>query len=111
MGTSGDGGAGDAGPVLHREGGWILAYDCANSLVEPVACPTPTPHHAMDRMIFGEIVQIKSKRRVPVFRCKVVETDTSQKWGGIPVSWGEVTWYLKFWEPRRWRRWIATSPR
>jgi hypothetical protein len=86
MGTSGDGGAGDAGPVLHREGEWILAYDCANStnrvnvysLLEPVACPSPTPHHAMDRMSFGEIVQIKSKRRVPVYQSKVIETVTSK---------------------------------
>jgi hypothetical protein len=53
------------------------AYDCANatnrvdvySLLEPAACPSATPHHAVERTIFGEIVQIKSERRVPVFRC------------------------------------------
>ena len=72
MGTSGYGGAGDAGPVLHREGGRILAYDCANSLLEAVACPSLTPHHTMNRMIFGEMVQIKSKRRVPVCAAEAI---------------------------------------
>jgi hypothetical protein len=89
------------------EVGGFRAYDCANatnrvdvySLLEPEACPSATPHHAVERTIFGEIVQIKSERRVPVFRCRVVETVVSQYCGFL--SAGGVTRYLKFREPRR----------
>jgi hypothetical protein len=34
-------------------------------------------HHTVERTIFGDIVQIKNKRRVPVVRCRVIETFTS----------------------------------
>ena len=55
----------------------FTAYDCANatnrvdvySLLEPAACPTTTSHHSVERTIFGEIVHIKTERRVPVYRC------------------------------------------
>jgi len=67
----------------------FTAYDCANttnrvdvySLLEPAACPTTTSHHSVERTIFGEIVQIKTERRVPVYRCSVIETVISQYCG------------------------------
>jgi hypothetical protein len=73
------------GMFLEREVNGFKAYVCTNasnrvdvySLLEPAACPSATPHHAVERMIFSEIVQIKSKRRVPDFRCKVIKTITS----------------------------------
>jgi hypothetical protein len=74
------------GMVCPWEVGSLVAYNCANatnqvdvySLLEPVACPSATPHNAMESIIFGEIMQIKSEYRVPVCRCKVIETVTSQ---------------------------------
>jgi hypothetical protein len=53
----------------------FVAYDCTNSnnrvdaysLLEPAACPTREDHHEVERTIFGEIVQMKKDRTVPVF--------------------------------------------
>ena len=53
----------------------------------------------MERTIYGEIVQIKTERRVPVYRCAVIETVVSQYCGFL--SAGGVVRYLKFREPRR----------
>ena len=82
------------------------AYDCANtsnrvdvySLLQPAECPTATPVHAVERTIFGEIVQIKGERTVPIFRCRVIESIVSQYCGFL--SAGGVTRYLKWREPR-----------
>jgi hypothetical protein len=54
------------GMFLGGEVDRLRAYNCAKatnrvdvySLLEPVACPPATPHHAVERTIFGEIVQI-----------------------------------------------------
>jgi hypothetical protein len=53
----------------------FVAYDCANgtnrmdaySLLEAAACPTTEDHHKVERTIFGEIVQMKKDRTLPVF--------------------------------------------
>jgi hypothetical protein len=53
----------------------FVAYDCSNatnrvdaySLLEPSACPISKHHHEFQRIIFGEIVQVKKDRKVPVF--------------------------------------------
>jgi hypothetical protein len=95
------------GMFLGGEVDCFRAYDCANttnrvdvySLLEPADCPSVTPHHAVERTIFGEIVKIKSERRVPVFRCKKIVTITSQYCGFL--SAGGIVRYLKFLEPRR----------
>ncbi len=50
----------------------FVAYDCSNatnrvdaySLLEPSACPTSKHHHEFQRIIFGEIVQVKKDRKV-----------------------------------------------
>jgi hypothetical protein len=67
----------------------FVAYDCANStnrmdaysLLEPAACPTHGDHHEVERTIFGEIVQMKKDRTVPIFKCMVIESVMSQYCG------------------------------
>jgi hypothetical protein len=47
-----------------------MPYDCANttsrvdiySLLEPAACPSAVPHHAVERTIFGEIYGQTARR-------------------------------------------------
>jgi hypothetical protein len=53
----------------------------------------------VERTIFGEIVQMKKDRTVPVFRCTVIESVISQ-YCGFKFSWRSV-WYITFREPRR----------
>ncbi len=67
-----------------EEGGFV-AYNCANATNrgEPAVCPSVMPYHTVKRTIFGEIVQIKSDRMVPVYRCKVKESVMSQYCGVI----------------------------
>ncbi len=72
-----------------RKVGDFVAFDCANStnwidvysLLQPAVCPSAAPYHQVERIIFGEIVQIKSDRRLPGFRYWVIETVTSQYCG------------------------------
>ena len=78
-----------------------MAYGCVNtsnrvdaySLLQPAECPTATPVHEVERTIFGEIVQIKGERTVPIFRCRVTESIVSQYCGFL--SAGGVSWFLK----------------
>jgi hypothetical protein len=85
----------------------FVAYDCANgtnrvdaySLLESAACPTHEDHHEVERTIFGEIVQMKKDRTLPVFRCMVIESVMSQYCGFN--SAGGVVRYITFREPRR----------
>jgi hypothetical protein len=71
----------------------FMAYNCANttnlvdfySLLEPATCPSSSPQYAVERTSFVEIVQIKSERRVPVFRCRGMETVMSQYCGLLSV--------------------------
>ncbi len=85
----------------------FVAYDCANgtnrvnaySLLEPAACPTREDHHEVEHTIFGEIVQMKKDRTVPVFRCTVIESVMSQYCGFN--SAGGVVRYITFRDPRR----------
>jgi hypothetical protein len=80
----------------------FVAYDCANgtnrvdaySLLEPAACPTHDDHHEVERTIFGEILQMKKDRTVPVFRCMVIESVMSQYCGFN--SAGGVVRYITF---------------
>jgi hypothetical protein len=55
-------------------------------------------HHAVERSIFGEILQTKSERRVPVFWCKVIKTVTSQYCRFLSAV--GVVRYLKFREAK-----------
>ncbi len=59
--------------------GAFNAYDCTNrsnvveaySLLEPDACPSSSRDGEVETTVFGEIVQIKQDRMIPVFRCVV----------------------------------------
>lgn len=80
------------------------AYDCtepdevrAYSLIEPEACTAAVDERNFVRTVFGEVVQLKQERHVPVFRCQVIESTFSQYCGMFSAA--GVTRYLKFREP------------
>ncbi len=60
----------------------FTAYDCSNrsniveaySLLEPDACANMGKEGEVETTVYGEIVQIKQDRMIPIFRCIVVET-------------------------------------
>jgi hypothetical protein len=78
------------------------AYDCSNrsnvvksySLLEPDACANMGRDGDVETTVYGEIVQIKQDRMIPVFRCVVVETLVAQYWGMFSAA--GVTWYIRF---------------
>jgi hypothetical protein len=67
----------------------FTAYDCSNrsnvvesySLVEPDACANMGRDGEVETIVYGEIVQIKQDRMIPVFRCTVIETLVAQYCG------------------------------
>ncbi len=67
----------------------FTAYDCSNrsnivesySLLEPDACANMGKEGEVETAVYGEIVQIKQDRMIPVFRCIVIETIVSQYCG------------------------------
>jgi hypothetical protein len=93
-------------------------YDCINrsnvveaySLLEPDACTNMGKDGEVETTVYGEIVQIKQDRMIPVFRCTVIETLVAQYCGMFSAA--GVTRYLKFrelkpleaWECRKARR-------
>jgi hypothetical protein len=98
--------------------GGFTAYDCSNwsnvvesySLLEPDACANMGRDREVEMTVYGEIVQIKQDRMIPVFRCVVVETLVAQYCGMFPAA--GVTRYIRFrelkpleaWECRKARR-------
>jgi hypothetical protein len=52
----------------------------------------------VETTVYGEIVQIKQDRMIPVFRCIVIETIISQYCGMFSAA--GVARYIRFWEPR-----------
>jgi hypothetical protein len=60
----------------------FTAYDCSNRsnvveaylLLEPDACANMGKEGEVETMVYGEIVQIKQDRMIPVLRCIVIET-------------------------------------
>jgi hypothetical protein len=60
----------------------FTAYDCtirsnvveAYLLPEPDACANMGRDGEVETTVYGEIVQIKQDRMIPVFRCTVIET-------------------------------------
>ncbi len=81
------------------------AYDCSNSsnpvdmysLLDPEPCPDVAMDHVVERMMHGEIVQMKRERLIRITRCHVVESVMSQYCGW--QSRAGVVRYLKFCEP------------
>jgi hypothetical protein len=96
----------------------FTAYDCTNrsnvveaySLLEPDACANMGKDGEVETTVYGEIIQIKQDRMIPVFRCTVIETLVAQYCGMFSAA--GVTRYLKFrklkpleaWECRKARR-------
>jgi hypothetical protein len=96
----------------------FTAYDCTNwsnvveaySLLELDVCANMGRDGEVETTVYGEIVQIKQDRMIPVFRCTVIETLVAQYCGMFSAA--GVTQYLKFrklkpleaWERRKARR-------
>jgi hypothetical protein len=84
----------------------FTAYDCSNrsnivesySLLEPDACANMGKEGEVETTVYGEIVQIKQDRMIPVFRCIIIETIVSQ-YCGMFLAAG-VARYIRFREPR-----------
>ncbi len=80
----------------------FTAYDCSNrsnvveaySLLEPDACANMGKEGEVETMVYGEIVQIKQDRMIPVFRCIVIETLISQYCGMFSAA--GVARYIRF---------------
>ncbi len=54
-------------------------------------------------MVYGEIVQIKQDRIIPIFRCQVIKTIVSQCCGHWLLA--GVTRYIRFREPKSLETW------
>jgi hypothetical protein len=95
----------------------FTAYDCSNrsnivesySLLEPDACANMGKEGEVETMVYGEIVQIKQDRMIPVFRCIVIKTIVSQYCGMFSAA--DVTRYIRFWEPRTLEAWECRQAR
>jgi hypothetical protein len=81
----------------------FTAYDCSNrsnivelySLLEPDTCANMGKEGEVETMVYGEIVQIKQDRMIPVFQCIVIETIISQYCGMLLAA--GVARYIRFW--------------
>jgi len=51
------------------------------SLLDPEPCPDIAMDHVVERMMHGEIVQMKRERLIRITRCQVVESIMSQYCG------------------------------
>jgi hypothetical protein len=95
----------------------FTAYDCSNrsnvvesySLLEPDVCANMGKEGEMETTVYGEIVQIKQDRMIPVFRCVVIETIVSQYCGHFSAA--GVTRYIRFREPRTLEAWKCRQAR
>jgi hypothetical protein len=89
----------------------FTAYDCSDQsniveaypLLEPDACANSGKDGEVETTVYGEIVQIKQDRMIPVFRCTVIETLVAQHCGMF--SHVGVTRYLKFRELKPMEPW------
>jgi hypothetical protein len=63
----------------------------------------------VETTVYGEIVQIKQDRMIPVFRCLVIENIVSQYCGHF--SSAGVTRYIRFREPKTLEAWECHQAR
>jgi hypothetical protein len=63
----------------------------------------------VESTVYGEIVQIKQDRMIPVFRCVVIETIVSQYYGHF--SSAGVTRYIRFRELKTLEAWECRQAR
>ncbi len=95
----------------------FTAYNCSNrsniveaySLLEPDACANMGKEGEVETMVYGEIVQIKQDRMIPVFRCIVIETLISQYCGMFSVT--GVARYIRFRELKPLEAWECRQAR
>jgi hypothetical protein len=95
----------------------FTAYDCSNrsnvveaySLLEPDACANMGKEGEVETTVYGEIVQIKQDRMIPVFRCIVVETLVAQYCGMFSAA--GVTRYIRFQELKPLEAWGSAGKR
>jgi hypothetical protein len=93
----------------------FTAYDCSNrsnivetySLLEP--CAIMGKEGEVETTVYGEIVQIKQDRMIPVFRCIVIETLISQYCGMFSAA--GVARYIRFRELRALEAWECRQAR
>ncbi len=79
------------------------------SLLEPDACANMGKDGEVETMVYGEIVQIKQDRMIPVFRCVVVETLVAQYCGMFSAA--GVTRYIRFRELKPLEAWECRQAR
>ncbi len=95
----------------------FTAYDCSNRsnivesylLLEPDVCANIGKEGVVETTVYGEIVQIKQVRMIPVFRCVVIETIVSQFCGMFSAA--GVARYIRFREPRTLEAWECRQAR
>jgi hypothetical protein len=95
----------------------FTAYDCSNwskvveaySLLEPDACANMGKEGEVETTVYGEIVQIKQDRMIPVFRCIVIETLVAQYCGMFSAA--GATRYIRFRELKPLEAWECRQAR
>jgi hypothetical protein len=95
----------------------FTAYDCSNrsniveaySLLEPDACANMGKEGEVETMVYGEIIQIKQDRMIPVFLCIVIETLISQYCGMFSAA--GAARYIRFRELRALEAWECRQAR
>jgi hypothetical protein len=95
----------------------FTAYNCSNrsnivesySLLEPDGCAASDKTGEFETAKYGEIVQIKQDRIIPIFRCQVIETIESQYCG--QWSSASITMYIQFQEPKALEAWECRQAR
>ncbi len=95
----------------------FTAYDCSNRsniveaylLLEPDACANMGKEGEVETTVYGEIVQIKQDRMIPIFRCIVVETLILQYCGMFSAA--GVTRYIRFRELKPLEAWECRQAR
>jgi hypothetical protein len=95
----------------------FTAYDCSNrsNVVEAYSLLELDTYANMDKegevetTLYGEIVQIKQDRMIPVFRCIVVETLVAQYCGMFSAA--GVTQYIRFRELKPLEAWACRQAR
>jgi hypothetical protein len=81
----------------------------AFSLLEPDACANMGKEGEVETTVYGEIVQIKQDRMMPLFQCIVIETLISQ-YCGMFLAAG-VAKYIRFRELRALEAWECRQVR
>ncbi len=95
----------------------FTAYDCSNrsnvveaySLLEPDACTNMGKDGEVETTVYGEIVQIKQDRMIPVLRCVVVETLVAQYCGMFSAA--GIKRYIRFRELKPLKAWECRQAR